>query len=620
MRRWNQIDLARFDNLPVHLLLLIVISATVFFTNLGAAQLWDRDEPRNAGCAAEMMARGDWVVPMFNDELRQQKPVLIYWLIMSAYWAFGQSEFAARYWSAILGIGTVLATYGIARRLAGSTVALVAGLILVSSVMFDVAARAATPDSALVFCSTMAMFFYVVGTFAPRRGINEPLELKQSGQWFPQNYLAVIGIYSMLGLGVLAKGPVGFVLPMAIIGMFLLIERLPHWEHPPNNVVLRFFQTCLRPFYPLHFLRTLWSMRPLSAAAIILLVASPWYVMVHLRTDGDFTRLFLLHENFGRATMAMESHSGGIWYYPLALLFGFFPWSIFVTPVAATLYFGGRSERKLSKLEVFAICSVVVQVCAFSIAKTKLPSYITPCYPALALLTASFLVDWVKQEAVISKGWYYIGLSGFITGGVMTAVGLGVAVYLYLPQQVLLPAIGVIPIIGGVIAIWQLTNNQKARVLWTSACTSLLFCFAMFGFGTVAVDSHQQHQQVFSQVAEASEAQFVAAYGCLESSWVYYGDKPIYECSVKESVADPSLTRTQPWKKKPRATPRVILATQPDAMFITTDEYLDELQSQLPSDFEVVESAGYFLKDRKILLLKRADARVAATPKTSIVK
>jgi 4-amino-4-deoxy-L-arabinose transferase-like glycosyltransferase len=620
MKRWNQIDLRTFDNLPVHLLLLTIVSATVFFTNLGEAQLWDRDEPRNAGCAAEMMARGDWVVPMFNDELRQQKPVLVYWLIMSAYWSFVQNEFAARYWSAILGIGTVLVTYGIARRMAGSTVAIIAGLMLASSVMFDVAARAATPDSALVFCSTMAMYIYVVGTFARRGNLNEPLELKHAGQWFPQNYLTVVGIYAMLGLGVLAKGPVGFVLPMAIIGMFLLIQRLPAWEHPPSNRVLRFLQTCCRPFYPLHFLRTLWSMRPFSAAAIILLVAGPWYVMVHLRTDGDFTRLFLLHENFGRATMAMESHSGGIWYYPLALLFGFFPWSIFVTPVAATLFFGGRSGRKLSPLEVFAICSVLVQVCAFSIAKTKLPSYITPCYPALALLTAYCLVDWVRQEAVISKWWYYIGLSGFITGGVMTAIGLGVAVYLFLPEQVLLPALGIIPVIGGSIAIWQLIQNQKNRVMWTSVCTSLLFCFVMFGFGTVAVDTHQQHQLVLNKVAEANEGQFVAAYRSLESSWVYYSAKPIYECSVDESVADPGLDRKRPWNKKPRATPETILATQPNAMFITTDEHLDELKERLPDDFEVVQSTDYFLSQKKIMLLKRAESRVAQAVEETTLK
>ena len=93
------------------LLIVIVIACTIFFTNLGVAQLWDRDEPRNAGCAAEMLQRNDWVVPIFNGELRYQKPVLLYWLTMSAYQLFGVNEFAARLPSALLAVGTIAITY-----------------------------------------------------------------------------------------------------------------------------------------------------------------------------------------------------------------------------------------------------------------------------------------------------------------------------------------------------------------------------------------------------------------------------------------------------------------------------------------------------------------------------
>ena len=129
--------------LSLHLLLLLVVAGGIFFTNLGSAKLWDRDEPRNAGCAVEMMSRNDWVVPTFNNELRYQKPVLLYWLMMSAYWMFGTNEFAARFWSSLLGVGTVLLTYGLARRLFSPNVGLLAGIVLASTIMFDVAARAA---------------------------------------------------------------------------------------------------------------------------------------------------------------------------------------------------------------------------------------------------------------------------------------------------------------------------------------------------------------------------------------------------------------------------------------------------------------------------------------------
>ena len=76
--------------------LLIAVGVLIFFANLGGPPLWDRDEPRNAGCAAEMMAANDWIVPTFNAELRTHKPILLYWLTIASYSVFGISEFGAR--------------------------------------------------------------------------------------------------------------------------------------------------------------------------------------------------------------------------------------------------------------------------------------------------------------------------------------------------------------------------------------------------------------------------------------------------------------------------------------------------------------------------------------------
>ncbi len=92
-------------------LVVLAAAAIVFFTNLGAPQLWDEDEPRNAACAREMLERGDWVVPTFNYELRTQKPVLLYWCMLASYSVFGVNEFAARLPSALFAIGTSLLTY-----------------------------------------------------------------------------------------------------------------------------------------------------------------------------------------------------------------------------------------------------------------------------------------------------------------------------------------------------------------------------------------------------------------------------------------------------------------------------------------------------------------------------
>ena len=139
-----------------HVALLLAISALTFFLNLGTPRLWDRDEPRNAGATLEMLRRGDWIVPVFNDELRVHKPVLINWFMMSAYAVFDDPEFAARFWSAALGLGTVLMTYVIGRRLFNASAGLWAGVVLASNLQFAMMARAATPRKWARPCHSIA--------------------------------------------------------------------------------------------------------------------------------------------------------------------------------------------------------------------------------------------------------------------------------------------------------------------------------------------------------------------------------------------------------------------------------------------------------------------------------
>src|SRR5688572_28822694 len=97
--------------------LVAAVAALVMLTNLGGPRLWDRDEPRNAGCALEMLRRGDWVVPVFNAELRTHKPVLLYWCIIAAYEVIGVGELAARLPSALAAIGSCVCVYCLGRRL-----------------------------------------------------------------------------------------------------------------------------------------------------------------------------------------------------------------------------------------------------------------------------------------------------------------------------------------------------------------------------------------------------------------------------------------------------------------------------------------------------------------------
>ncbi|MFC1757741.1 ArnT family glycosyltransferase, partial [Planctomycetota bacterium] len=286
-----------------HQFVIAALAIALFYTNLGKPKLWDRDEPRNARCAVEMMERHDWTVPTFNGELRTHKPVLLYWLMMSAYALFGVNEFAARFWSAGLAVGTVLLTYSIGRRLLCARTGFWGAFILATTLMFNVAARAATPDSALMFFMTLALAIYVRTSFRPQESAAEHTAPIQSNHrtFYPRRLFA-IPLYAAMGMAVLAKGPIGIVLPTAIIGLFLAIVRLS--DHvteirTASNRFTRITWILLRPFSPFHLLRTAWSMKPFTALASAMAVALPWYLLVGIETDGKWLQSFLLEHNIG---------------------------------------------------------------------------------------------------------------------------------------------------------------------------------------------------------------------------------------------------------------------------------------------------------------------------------
>lgn len=605
------------NNWLTRCLILILVSGSIFFVSLGKARLWDRDEPRNAGCALEMMQRGDLIVPIFNDELRHQKPVLLYWLMIGAYQCFGVNEFAARFWSALLGCGTVLLTYSIGRRLFGEQVGFLAGIALASSLMFAVAARAATPDSLLIFCSTLGVYFYVRGTF----GICSQGEcvLRNSGQWFPQQTKDVVAMNIAFGFAVLAKGPIGIVVPTAIIGMFLLLQRLPE-QQTDSGKLRSLLAFSLRVLNPWHFLKTCWSMRPITALFCVFLVAAPWFVAVGMQTEGSFTSLFFLNENFNRATSVMENHQGGVWFYPLAVVIGFFPWSVLLGPMllcSSQMLRMESDKRPADKRPavLLLVCWILVQIGLFSLAKTKLPSYVTPCYPALALLASFSLLHWLPEQRVGRKFWRMGAFGSLVLGGAVTSVALAYATVEYLPQVKWIAAIGLVPIIGGIYGILLVSRHQQSVMpIRVIGATAILFCLLFFGVGTVAVDSARETHVVLDAIKDAQPNRKVATFHCLESSWVYYSRRPIYELRRDDDkdVAVQTVQRQRWWDRKPEISPEDFAAQHPDSLFVTTDEHIADLLARLPDHYHVVRQSRFFLKsDRQLLLVGNSESATA---------
>ena len=589
-----------------HLVLLFAAAFLVLFLNLGGPRLWDRDEPRNAGCAAEMLQRADWVTPMFNGELRDHKPVLLYWFMMVSYVLFGVNEFAARLPSALLAVGTVWMVYLMGRRMFSASAGLWSGIILTSTLMFGVAGRAATPDSVLIFFTTLATTLFVLATFPC--GEDE----QEKPDEYPQSWWTIAAIYLVMGIAMLGKGPVGLVLPTAVLGMYLLIRWLPKIE--PASTRWQATLGLLRPFAPRHFLQTCWRMRPITAILISLAIALPWYIWVGIRTDGAWPSGFFLQHNVGRAMQSMEGHGGSIAYYPLAILVGFFPWSVFLVPLLIMLVRQFRGDDSWNRGATLAICWVAVYLVLFSIASTKLPSYITPCYPGAALLFGCFADRWMRGHPTISYSWMTVALS--VTGvvGVAMLVGVPIAAAQFLPGGTIIAAIGLVPLTTAAVALWYHLQRRPELTVKCFAAGSVALTATAFGLVSLELDSHQKQHELLRVIGQRSTDATVGSYACLEPSWVFYLRQPVIELQAKSSGAA-KLTREHDWQPRPRPGLEEFLSRGPGHFVITTERARAGF-SNLPLGVVELADVPYFLKSERLVLLGWIDKRsyVAANP------
>ncbi|QDU76164.1 Undecaprenyl phosphate-alpha-4-amino-4-deoxy-L-arabinose arabinosyl transferase [Bremerella volcania] len=558
--------------------LLIALCLIVFFTNLGGPKLWDRDEPRNAGCAMEMIEAADWVVPRFNDELRTHKPVLLYWLMIASYSVFGISEFSARFFSAFLGMLTVLLTYDMGRRLFNSTAGLWAGVCLATTLMFTVASRAATPDAPLIFFVTLGLWIYVLFSFSA-----DEESANANPGYYPTQWWQVALLYGALGLAVLSKGPVGLILPTAIIGMFLLIMRLPPAQ--PATTWRQWGVSLLRPFFPIHFLKTVWFMRPILAIVACLGVALPWYLWVAAR-DFRWIEGFFFDHNLNRAVTSFEGHSGPPVYYLVAICVGFFPWSVFFAPMLWDLSQQLRTGTKSKAALIFCCCWVAVWMGAFSIAQTKLPSYITPLYPALALITGVFVSRVTEKRTQLSARWLDLGFGLTTVVGVVLVVALAILAAKFMPGEELVALVGLLLVVGGGLAWWRKSQQNYQQAFRVFAVTSMLFVVGLFSVIAQRVSDQQEISRLLAEIQAAEPGARLCSFGVSEASWVFYARQPVK--FIPEDQGDLQAE----------------FAEAPNTVVLTTPEKLAELPPELRGQLTEVAQAPYFLKDYPLIALR----------------
>lgn len=587
--------------------LCVVLAAfVVFFTLLGTPYLWDEDEPKNAECAREMLEAGNWSVPQFNYALRTDKPILLYWLMLLSYKVFGVTEFAARFWSATLAVGTSLLTYHLGRLLYRREVGLWAGLAIATCLMFGVSGRAATPDSTLIFCITLTLYLFV------RFGGVANTETKNVATAGPLSRGGYLAVYGAMGMAVLAKGPVGVVLPGGIIGLFLLCRTQQNAPTTSKDLVetkwhRRALQQITQTLAVRRIVGVARSLRPLTAIAVVALVALPWYVTVGIKTDGEWLIGFLGKHNVARFTGAMEGHSGPIFYYLIAVLIGFFPWSclmpIGIYRLVRRLALGTTNSDRSA--DTFLACWAGLYLGFFSLASTKLPSYVLPCYPALALLTGKLIDEWVRSPSQVPKLWFRMALYTPALVGAVLVVALPIMASYILPGEQWLGALGV-SLILGTIALVRFANRSAAdtngiaspfaaRVPAAFAVMAVFFTTSLVAVAAGRISLHTTSPQIVRAAHElAGPNAPLIGFRHNEPTLIFYARSHIPTVYDAEQLYE-ALART------------------PNACIVTRDEHLGDLAAALESVPDIPLRRPRFLRRHGEIVLALPTAAAVAT-------
>jgi len=343
---------------------LLAIAALAFlvclFGHLGALGLVGPDEPRYVWIARAMAETGDWVTPRLYGAPWFEKPVLYYWAAAIGFDLHLPAEWAARLPSAIAALAAALAIGRLGWKHYDNeqafelSLALFAPLIFSTSVAGIGFARSASPD--MLFSASITLAMASAAALLRRSGA---LRANARDVGFAGSEKLPIVLFGLfLGLGVLAKGPAAVALASGAIAIWALTTK--QWR------------AAFRLAHPL-------------GIAVFCVIALPWYVLCALR-NPDFLRVFLFEHNVERYLTPMFQHRQPLWFFGPIVLVGLVPWTGLLWPVAREGFRLWREKTWTDSPGFFFACWAVFPVAFFSFSQSKLPGYILPAIPPLALI------------------------------------------------------------------------------------------------------------------------------------------------------------------------------------------------------------------------------------------
>jgi len=360
----------------VQIFILLGFCFLLFILGVGRWDLWNPDEPRYAQVAKEMVDRGDWVLMHVNGNTYEDKPPLFFWLIaLSSFLWQGFTSFSARFPSAFLSTLTVLLTFFLGKKLYGSRTGFLSALILATSFEFAYLSTRANIDATLTFLTTASIFLFLQW-YQHSKLEEEKNKDKRS--------LSIYGFYIGMAFATLAKGPVGFILPLLVSLVYLLFQK--DWK-------------------------AMKRMKLLPGMFIFIAMVMAWYLPAVLKGGQTFLNETLLHQTIVRFAKG-TSHVRPIYYYFTNFPVDFLPWFLFL--LGAIVYGLSKRREGISKDFLFLLIWFVVIFVFFSFSKGKRAIYLLPLYPAASLLVGRFWDDYLSGSGRFSVRETWITLPVYL--------------------------------------------------------------------------------------------------------------------------------------------------------------------------------------------------------------
>ncbi|HEY0571376.1 MAG TPA: glycosyltransferase family 39 protein [Enterovirga sp.] len=462
--------------------LLLTLSLVCFLPGFVSLQPMDRDEPRFAQASKQMLETGDLIDIRFQDEARYKKPVGIHWMqsaTVAAAEALGVP--AARTTIALYRIpslfgalAAVLLTYWAALAFAGRREAFLAAAFMGASIILSVEARLAKTDAMLLACSVAAM-----GALA-----RVYLARREAG---PARSTLVI-FWVAMAAGILIKGPMVLMFAGTCAALLSVRERSVTW---------------------------LRALRPGLGFLFLLAIVLPWFVAIGLKSGSEFYAKAVGDDMLGKVASGQQKHWGPPGFYLVAFFATFWPGAIFAG-IAAPFAWKYRGEDRVA----FALAWIVPSWLIFEAVSTKLPHYVMPLYPAIAILTV----------LAIARG--YVGPhrpGARVAFLAMPLIPVGLTILLSYAAWTLdgvLPVVGwllLVPSSGLAILAWiYFARAEVTRAALTGVAAALLLSAGFFGLTQPVLQSLKLSPRLAAAVGTAGCANpMVATLGYREPSLVF---------------------------------------------------------------------------------------------------